>query len=175
MLGEDALWAHYCRRDLPPQLWRGGGAPLAAAPALESAHLAAYQRIHRLQLMNEVAWLSQERAAAAGRGPRAREGHAACAWGRRSMLVSCGFGGGIISDLMLLTPTAPAPGAAQGGPAYRWVQPRCAGRFPVHRYGHTMTRCGPGGEYALVFGGLMAGGYQVGGRRRCCGGEMKRV
>lgn len=72
------------------------------------------------------------------------------------MLLSGGFGGGVISDLHLLTPQ---PHAAGGG--YRWVQPRVAGRFPVYRYGHTLTRCGPEGELAVLFGGLMAGGYQA--------------
>ncbi|PRW57948.1 kelch repeat [Chlorella sorokiniana] len=97
------------------------------------------------------------------------------------MLICGGFGGGILSggDLHLLTPAkrssnssnrSGSPGgsgssspSACGGNAsassgLRWVQPNVSGRPPVHRYGHTLTRCG---EQAVLFGGLQAGGYQA--------------
>lgn len=94
------------------------------------------------------------------------------------MLVCGGFGGGILSggDLHLLTPAKRSSGSAAGSDGssgssspggstsssasggLRWVQPRVSGRPPVHRYGHTLTRCG---EVAVLFGGLQAGGYQA--------------
>ena len=96
------------------------------------------------------------------------------------MLVCGGFGGGILSggDLHLLTPAkrsgggggsgstsgGSGSGASPGGNTsggLRWVQPSVHGRPPVHRYGHTLTRCGRDGELAVLFGGLQAGGYQA--------------
>lgn len=178
VLDDEPLWQTRAASDLPPPLLQ------AAAAAAASGHCswhAAYQRATRLQSLRCVAWSSeggQQGRSVAGRQPRPREGHAACAWGARSMLVCGGFGGGILSggDLHLLTPakstssgsrgsgsSSPGAGSSGGssGGSLRWVQPKVANRPPVHRYGHTLTRCGPAGELAVLFGGLQAGGYQA--------------
>lgn len=178
VLLHDELWRTRAASDLPPPLLQ------AAAAAAASGHCswhAAYQRATRLQSLRCVAWSSkggQQGRSVAGRQPRPREGHAACAWGARSMLVCGGFGGGILSggDLHLLTPAkrsssgsrgsgSSSPGAGGNGSSsstsLRWVQPKVANRPPVHRYGHTLTRCGAAGELAVLFGGLQAGGYQA--------------
>ncbi|KAI3434757.1 hypothetical protein D9Q98_002817 [Chlorella vulgaris] len=142
---DELLWQHLCLRDHPALRWhqeqlRAEGTPWEQA----------YRSSHRLQGLNCVAW-SDERQP--DRRPRAREGHAACSWGKRSMLLSSGFGGGVIADLHMLT-------SLPGGD-YVWVQPKVAGRRPVFRYGHSLSRCGANGELAVLFGGLMAGGYQA--------------
>ena len=108
----------------------------------------------RLQALRRGAW---EEGSPAGWRPRDREGHAACPWGARSMLLHGGFGGGIAFDLHLLIPDGAAAGggdgsagagssnaaasgaaggsggAAGGGTSHRWVQPRVAGTSPVPR------------------------------------------
>ena len=151
--------------------------PCAAPPVFsfscgssESQHAATLPP--RLQALRRVAW---EEGSPAGWRPRDREGHAACPWGARSMLLHGGFGGGIAFDLHLLIPDGAAAGggdgsagagssnaaasgaaggsggAAGGGTSHRWVQPRVAGTSPVPRYSHTLTRCGRHGEMAVVF------------------------
>ncbi|KAL4446842.1 hypothetical protein ABPG77_008086 [Micractinium sp. CCAP 211/92] len=206
LAANEALWQALCRRDQPL---------LAAQHALAAAAGAtwrdAYARAHRLQALRRVRW--EPEGLPGGRRPRPREGHAACAWGRRSLLLHGGFGGGILRDLHVLAPANPLPdlslkpatsadngsgsgsgsggasgsgsggasgggsGGANGGgspgpeghgrglppPAYRWIQPQVAGAVPLPRYGHTLSRCvGPdGGDMAVIFGGLLAGGYQA--------------
>ncbi len=208
LAASEALWQALCRHDQPL---------LAAQHSLAAAAGAtwrdAYARAHRLQALRRVRW--EPEGLPGGRRPRPREGHAACAWGRRSLLLHGGFGGGILRDLHVLAPAIPLPhlslkpatsaengsgsgsgsggasgsgsGGASGGgsggaggggspgpeghgrglppPAYRWVQPQVAGAVPLPRYGHTLSRCvGPdGGDIAVIFGGLLAGGYQARG------------
>ncbi|KAL4434043.1 hypothetical protein ABPG75_000484 [Micractinium tetrahymenae] len=210
LAADEAAWNALCRRDQQS---------LAAQHELTIASggtwRAAYARAHRLQALRRVRW--QPEAAPGGRRPREREGHAACAWGRRSMLLHGGFGGGILRDLHILAAAPPSPspslnaatagssGGSGGGsspahggagsagasgsgsgckpgttgpdpgssrqpnpglqqsPAYRWVQPQVTGAAPLPRYGHTLSRCvGPdGSDIAVIFGGLLAGGYQA--------------
>lgn len=183
LTADEGLWQALCQRDQPS---------LAAQHSLATAAGAtwrdAYARAHRLQALRRVRW--QPEGLPGGRRPRPREGHAACAWGRRSLLLHGGFGGGILRDCHILAPAPPssphspidaaaasgsgsdsdAPGSSSGGagsggpaPAYRWVQPRLAGAAPLPRYGHTLSRCvGPDDrDMAVIFGGLLAGGYQV--------------
>lgn len=158
---EDALWLQLCQRDQPAALH-------CRRPPGVAGWAAAYRRVHRLLDMREVGWVHLEQ----GRGrPRPREGHAACSWGRHGMLLMGGFGGGILSDLHLLKlPTAghgqqqgsaSGSGGGAGDGRYLWLQPPVSGRPPIQRYGHTLTRCGAHGELAVVFGGMMAGGYQA--------------
>ena len=158
---EDALWLQLCQRDQPAALH-------CRRPPGVAGWAAAYRRVHRLLDMREVGWVHLEQ----GRGrPRPREGHAACSWGRQGMLLMGGFGGGILSDLHLLKLPSQGQGQQQGSASgsgggagdgsYLWLQPPVSGRPPIQRYGHTLTRCGAHGELAVVFGGMMAGGYQV--------------
>lgn len=175
---DERLWQAWAASHLPPPLLRAAAAAAAAGQSWRGA----YERATRLQSLRRVEWSGdsgeQQGGSVAGRRPRPREGHAACAWGARSMLVCGGFGGGILSggDLHLLTPAKRSSGSAAGSDGssgssspggstsssasggLRWVQPRVSGRPPVHRYGHTLTRCG---EVAVLFGGLQAGGYQA--------------
>lgn len=80
-----------------------------------------------------------------------------------------GFGGMVLSDLHLLLPTAASKsegdsgsssrgGGSRGVSGFRWVQPKVSGQPPLAKYAHSLSRCGPAGDLAVVFGGLMAGG-----------------
>lgn len=181
LCGDDALWRALAARDHPTLLRTA-----AAVAASGRPWRAAYEHAHRLQSLRHVGWeqVEQQPVAVQGRWPRDREGHAACPWGRSGMLVCGGFGGGTLGDLHLLLPTPPAGpssssggggrtstrggggvsaggGGSSGSGGYRWLQPKAFGRPPIGRYGHSLTRCGPRGELAVLFGGLMAGGYQA--------------
>ncbi|KAG2444353.1 hypothetical protein HXX76_001109 [Chlamydomonas incerta] len=57
-------------------------------------------------------------------------------------------------------PAAPWALPDQDAPCgWQWRVPRVAGRKPPVRYGHSATRCGPGGSWLAVYGGMQAGGY----------------
>ena len=177
------LWLHLSLRDHPPTAaWDACAATEAAAAGAGGAVVAAYRHSHLVRAMRRVlrkpAEVSPQSLPYA---PRPSEGHASCSWGRGSSLVFGGFcRGGATERIYLLSPatalrhgssgrggassSAPAPAAAAGSASstcYRWLRPRITGAPPLPRYGHTLSRCGRNGELAVVFGGMLLGGYDV--------------
>ena len=137
------LWQHLCDRDHNVS----STAPDQAAP-INSNWVFTYKRLAAVQSLKEVTWLHAGNIG--GAHPPGVEGHGACPWGCNGMLLWGGFGSIFPEQAFALEHT-------DTGLAWRLL--RVTGNCPRLRYGHTLTRCGPAGDMALVMGGMTRGGY----------------